>query len=126
MLRFGLVGAVCTLVPLVMSQATDARIEDETCEETAHYGLDVALATSYHAYAVRQEFIQCAVTHIARQHNLDTQLLQVLGYARFAAATLWRGQILTADNILAVYSKYGIVVAMPEVVIDPSVACRNC
>ena len=114
-----------TFVPLVMGRAADARIEDESCEESAYYGLDVALATSYHAYAVRREFVQRAVTHIARQHHLDTQLLQVFGYTRLATATLWRGQILTADNILAVYSKYSIVVAMSKVVIDLSVARRN-
>ena len=40
-------------VPLGVSRAANTRIEDETCEETVHYGLDVALATSYHTDAVR-------------------------------------------------------------------------
>lgn len=121
----GVLFVMSALVALGVSRATNTRIEDETCEETAHYSLNVAFATSYHAYAVRREFIQCAVTHIARQHNLDTQLLQVLGYARFAAATLRRGQHLAADNLLIHNGKYRIVVAVSKVVIDLSVTRRN-
>ena len=112
-------------VPLGVCRATNTRIEDETCEETPHHSLDVAPASTYHADVVRREFVQRPVAHIARQHHLDTQLLQVLGYARFAAATLRRGQIFTADNLLTINSKYGIVVAMSKVVIDLSVTRRN-
>ena len=53
MLAGVVVVVMSAFVPLVMSRANDTRIEDESCEETAHYGLDVALATSYHTDAVR-------------------------------------------------------------------------
>ena len=109
----------------VVVGATKARVEDETCEVTLYHCGDVAAATADDLDAVRGEFVQCAVAHIAYQHNTYAHLLKFGSDARLAAATLRRGQIFAADNLLAIYSKYGIVVTMSKVVIDLSVTRRN-
>lgn len=91
--------SLCALMlGAVVVGATKARVEDETCEVTLYHCGDVAAAAADDLDAVRREFVQRSIAHIARQHNLHAHLLKFGGDARLATATLRCGELLGGDD----------------------------
>ena len=82
----------------VVVGAADARVEDEACEIALYHGGDVAAAAADDLDAVRREFVQRSIAHIARQHHLHAHLLKFGGDARLATATLRCGELLGGDD----------------------------
>ena len=89
-----LVSVVAALVILTVTGTPHTRIEDEARKVTLHNGLNIAHTSSYNFNTTTLQLAQCTIAHTAGEHHLDTHLLQVVGNARLATASLRRGHIL--------------------------------
>ena len=82
------IGMVATLMILAMTRTAYARVKDESCNVATHHGLDITHATSYNFDTTTLKLTQSAIAHTTCEHHLDTHLLQVVGNARLATASL--------------------------------------
>ena len=47
------------------------------------------MTTTYNAYAVHREFVECSHAHVAGKHDGDSHLLHYGSNVRFTSASLW-------------------------------------
>ena len=88
--------------------------------------MDVSLATTDYPDAMVGKLIECSHTHIASKHHRDAHLLYDRSNVRLASATLRRLQSLGRYDVLLVINSINhVVVAMSEVIVYTTIACRN-
>ena len=112
-------------VTLVVA-ASLARVLYQAYEVCAHDHLDVAVATAYNLDIMALELTLSSVAHISCEHQLDAHSLHIGGDTRLTAASLGRFETRGGDNLAVLDLEYGVVCAVTEVVVDVSIACRNC
>jgi len=85
--------------------------------------IDGAGAASDNFDADAGQDVDCALAHVAGEHDFDAFVSKYRGYVGFAAAALWGVHAFLGDNLfVVVQSDDGVVIAMAEVVINVAVS----
>lgn len=66
----------CLVIVAFVVVAGDARVKDKSHKVGLNQHLNISLTTSNYADACGREFIQRTLSHIARQHNIYSHIVE--------------------------------------------------